>query len=643
MSKLYLGNKLIIDPDTKLERRVLTQEDYDNLPIKKDNVIYCITDAPNPLNTLVEIEDYFNTHKNDKDIHIPTEREEYQVLSVDENDYLKWRNLDKSDIGLDKVDNTADIDKPVSTAQQQAITSAKNSVNGALENHLNDKNNPHKVNKSQVGLSNVTNDAQIKRSEMGVSSGVATLDTNGKVPSSQLPSYVDDVLEFDNKDLFPTTGESGKIYVDTTANLTYRWSGSQYVEISPSIALGETSSTAYPGNKGKEAYEKAIWAVGGVNENNQKIIRINTDLNNRCTQIDNKAQFAIGKANENAENIYHHKNDKNNPHEVTKDQVGLSNVTNDAQVKRAEMGIANGIATLDSNGKVPTSQLPNNIGTGGSSLELGETTGTAYDGAKGKKNADDIVNLRTTIGNKVDKIEGKSLSTNDYTNEDKNKLNSINKATNLVPGLIEHNNSINYNNNDFGVLIIGQGRGAVHIPNVTTTLQGLMNSNDKIKLDGIEAGAQVNSVTSVNGQTGAVIVDSMSIADRNKINKLPYIVEIDDCEIEEDTLNNYIIATLTLSENSVSTETLAQIAADTNSRAKFIIEGNLKVNKAEGGVSSKTVSVYVNGLISQKHGILQGIVSKSDTMGSSTYATIETFGFSVNNNVITLKYRSSVV
>ena len=91
----------------------------------------------------------------------------------------------------------------------------------------------------------------IPTTEKGSANGVASLGSDGKVPSSQLPSYVDDVLEFNNKSSFPTTGESGKIYVAKDTNLTYRWSGSAYVEISPSLALGETSSTAYPGDKGK--------------------------------------------------------------------------------------------------------------------------------------------------------------------------------------------------------------------------------------------------------------------------------------------------------------------------------------------------------------------------------------------------------
>lgn len=91
----------------------------------------------------------------------------------------------------------------------------------------------------------------IPTTEKGSANGVASLGGDGKVPSSQLPSYVDDVLEFNNKSSFPTTGEAGKIYVAKDTNLTYRWSGSAYVEISPSLALGETSSTAYPGDKGK--------------------------------------------------------------------------------------------------------------------------------------------------------------------------------------------------------------------------------------------------------------------------------------------------------------------------------------------------------------------------------------------------------
>ena len=136
------------------------------------------------------------------------------------------------------------------------------------------------ISKANVGLSNVTNDAQVKRSEMGVANGVATLGGDGKVPASQLPAYVDDVLEYDNKSGFPTTGETGKIYVAKDTNLTYRWGGSTYVEISVSLALGETSSTAYAGDKGKALAGRMTTAEGNISTNAGDISTLNTEVAN---------------------------------------------------------------------------------------------------------------------------------------------------------------------------------------------------------------------------------------------------------------------------------------------------------------------------------------------------------------------------
>lgn len=117
----------------------------------------------------------------------------------------------------------------------------------------------------------------IPKSEKGVANGVATLDTEGKVPSSQLPSYVDDVLEYPNRAGFPATGESGKVYIAADTNVTYRWSGSSYVIIGSDLALGETSSTAYPGDKGKK--------------NAEDIAAINTKFNNYSTTAQNDAKY----------------------------------------------------------------------------------------------------------------------------------------------------------------------------------------------------------------------------------------------------------------------------------------------------------------------------------------------------------------
>lgn len=103
----------------------------------------------------------------------------------------------------------------------------------------------------------------LNTTQKGTNNGLAELDENGKVPSSQLPSYVDDIVEYDNLESFPSEGESGKIYIATDTNKTYRWSGTQYVVISETLSLGETSSTAYAGNKGK-ANADAISALQNV-------------------------------------------------------------------------------------------------------------------------------------------------------------------------------------------------------------------------------------------------------------------------------------------------------------------------------------------------------------------------------------------
>lgn len=118
-------------------------------------------------------------------------------------------------------------------------------------------------NKPQIG--GVTLSGNKSASDLSL----ASLDANGKVPAAQLPSYVDDVIngylhdgKFYEDDQYTTeiTAESGKIYVDLTTNKTYRWSGAAYVEISESLALGETSNTAYAGDKGK-ANADAISAI----------------------------------------------------------------------------------------------------------------------------------------------------------------------------------------------------------------------------------------------------------------------------------------------------------------------------------------------------------------------------------------------
>lgn len=117
----------------------------------------------------------------------------------------------------------------------------------------------------------------IPTSMKGTSNGVAELDSNGKILSSQLPSYVDDVITYSSSSAFPQSGEEGKIYITSDTNKTYRWSGSSYVEISESLALGETSSTAYRGDRGKAAYDHSQ-LTSGSNPHNTSLSGL-TDTN----------------------------------------------------------------------------------------------------------------------------------------------------------------------------------------------------------------------------------------------------------------------------------------------------------------------------------------------------------------------------
>lgn len=103
---------------------------------------------------------------------------------------------------------------------------------------------------SAAEAAQATANAAIPSTEKGANNGVATLDGTGKIPAAQLPASVDEIIEAENFDALPETGEGSKIYVTLDDNKTYRWGGSAYVEISASIALGETTGTAFDGAKG---------------------------------------------------------------------------------------------------------------------------------------------------------------------------------------------------------------------------------------------------------------------------------------------------------------------------------------------------------------------------------------------------------
>lgn len=134
--------------------------------------------------------------------------------------------------------------------------------------------------------------------QKGVANGVATLDANGLVPSAQLPSYVDDVLEFAALENFPAEGEAGKIYVDQATGKIYRWSGSAYINISSAVSTADEAVKLATARK-----------INGVD-------------------FDGTADITI------------------NAEDAT------------PRIPTSEKAAANGVATLDANTKVPAAQLP---------------------------------------------------------------------------------------------------------------------------------------------------------------------------------------------------------------------------------------------------------------------------------------------
>ena len=203
----------------------------------------------------------------------------------------------------------------------------------------------------------------------GAPNGLASLNESGIIPSAQLPSYVDDVIEIDTFSNLPGTGESGKIYIVQDTNLTYRWSGTTYVEISKSLALGETSSTAYPGDKGKATTDKlnripdrlitdtvnvdqstteAVLNFTAYKQETQQIGRNTLTITSATTsqaglmsssdktKLDGLKDQAGITSDINAvqTNLETHINNKSNPHKVTKDQVELGNVDNTSDANK---------------------------------------------------------------------------------------------------------------------------------------------------------------------------------------------------------------------------------------------------------------------------------------------------------------------
>lgn len=245
----------------------LTKAEYDALTDaqKKNGTIYYVKDADNLIEAdginglaVVATSGNYNDLKN-KPSSLP---------ASDVSDWAKAKtkpSYTAGEVGLGNVGNF----KAVSTVANQGLSDSEKSnarANIGAQAAGSYAASTHTHDDRYYTESETDTKLKEKLSAIlkGSANGLAELDSTGKVPASQLPSFVDDVIEgylYNGKlykELGHTTeisGESGKIYVDLSTEKTYRWSGSTFVVISDTLALGETSTTAYRGDRGKTAYE----------------------------------------------------------------------------------------------------------------------------------------------------------------------------------------------------------------------------------------------------------------------------------------------------------------------------------------------------------------------------------------------------
>lgn len=223
--------------------------------------------------------------------------------------------------GIEAGANKITVDSTLSTTSTNPVQ------NKVVKTELDSKvPNTRKVNNKPL-TADITLSADdvgaIPASQKGAKNGVASLDENGLIPASELPSYVDDVLEgyaADNQKTFykdsakssAYTGETGKIYVDLNNGKTYRWSGTTYVVISETLALGTTSSTAFRGDLGQTAYEHSQSAHAPSNAERNVIVSVkkngveltpdssravNIEIPTKTSEITNDSGFITDSAN----------------------------------------------------------------------------------------------------------------------------------------------------------------------------------------------------------------------------------------------------------------------------------------------------------------------------------------------------------
>lgn len=436
----------------------------------------------------------------------------------------------------------------------------------------------------------------IPTSQKGVASGVASLDSSGKIPSSQLPSYVDDVIEgylsngkFYKESSHSTqiTAESGKIYVDLTndTNRSYRWGGSAYVEISKSLALGTTSSTAFAGDKGQVAYNHSQSAHAPSNAE----ANVQSDWNVSSTSSDAYIKNKPTSLPANGGN-----SDTVNGHTVEKDVPSNAKFTDTVYTHPTSAGNKH-IPSGGSSGQI-LRWSSNGTATWGADKD---TTYSTFKGASSSTSGGSGLVPAPASGasNRYLRSDGTWQVPPDtnttYSNMTAASASSAGKAG-LVPAPAAGAQSKYL-----------RGDGTWQTPpnttysNATTSSAGLMSSADKTKLDGIASGANKYTLPTASSTTLGGVKTTSTVSSASGYTACPIISGV---PYYKDTNTTYTLSSFGISATSTEINQLDgitdnvqdQLDSKANSGHTHNYAGSSSAGGAANSVKS-SLTVKLNG------------------------------------------------
>lgn len=390
----------------------------------------------------------------------------------------------------------------------------------------------------------------------GAPNGLASLNESGVIPSTQLPSYVDDVVEVAAFSNLPSKGESGKIYIVTSTNIQYRWSGTAYVEISKSIALGETSSTAYPGDKGK-ATTDVVNSLSDtlvndvlVAQSNQNSVSLTIKSITKTTaNKDKQLLLADG-----------------DPILLTDGTPILLGDSESARIARATEGLysqANDkVITINpattSTAGVMSSSDKSKLDSLKSQAEIDELVTKLDTHISNKSNPHSVTKVQVGLGN----VDNTSDANKPISTATQNALNSkfnasdgnaLKQRVDNIPELIATGITVDSDNDSVNIsldttsIVDGTLSGTtININSATTSKAGILTPADKTKIDKIITNGNGTKYLSDNGtykevQGGSADIESLkqyvndSISSARSVGYMMQLTEIDASTLDENT------------------------------------------------------------------------------------------------------------